>query len=46
MREQCAIYDVADLEHASRTVKGDFYKEFVSEYEKLLKEFNNLIKKY
>lgn len=27
-------------------VKGDFYKEFVSEYEKLLKEFNNLIKKY
>lgn len=27
-------------------VKGDFYKEFVSEYEKLLKGFNNLIKKY
>lgn len=27
-------------------VKGDFYKEFVSEYEKILKEFNNLIKKY
>lgn len=26
--------------------KGDFYKEFVSEYEKLNKEFKNLIKKY
>jgi wobble nucleotide-excising tRNase len=26
--------------------KGDFYKEFVSEYEKINKEFKNLIKKY